>query len=170
MCKEFAMIGRKCKTVWERFWPKVNKDGQLPEHRPELGPCWVWTGSLDKDGYGRLRGVGGRSSLVISSHRLSWERVNGPLPDNLEFDHLCRNRRCCNPTHLEAVTHAVNVKRGNCPSTVLHRAGLCKRGHVQGQESTYYHKTGPRAGNASYCLVCAREKRKVAIHEDQRSH
>lgn len=70
-------------------------------------PCWVYQGTKVSKGYGWVR-VGGDNRYA---HVLEWEKVNGPVPDGLELDHLCRNPPCCNPAHLEAVTHAENMRR-----------------------------------------------------------
>jgi hypothetical protein len=70
--------------------------------------CWVWQASRTSHGYGRVS-VRGR---VMVAHRAMYEKYIGPVPDGLELDHLCRNPPCCNPAHMEPVTHAENMQRG----------------------------------------------------------
>lgn len=95
--------------------------------------CWIWTGRLNDSGYGviaapRANGVhvGPR---MAKAHRVSYELLRGPIPEGLTLDHLCRNRWCQNPDHLEPVTRGENVRRGAAPSAVAHREKLCLRGH-----------------------------------------
>ncbi len=70
--------------------------------------CWTWQRLKTKDGYGRIWNQG-RSTLA---HRLYFEREHGTVPDGYELDHLCRNRGCVNPQHLEIVCRAINLRRG----------------------------------------------------------
>jgi HNH endonuclease len=91
----------------ERFWAKINKGGPIPEHRSDLGPCWLWTAATNY-GYGVFR-IDRRS---IYAHRYAYELLVGPIPDGLQLDHLCRVPPCVNPTHLEPVTHRENILRG----------------------------------------------------------
>lgn len=70
--------------------------------------CWVWVGEVNRNGYGRINYEGKRYMV----HRLIWKLVGRPLEDGKVLDHLCRNRRCCNPTHLSQVSHRNNVHRG----------------------------------------------------------
>jgi hypothetical protein len=74
----------------------------------EVDGCWLWVGSL-RGGYGRVRFNG----KLVEAHRLSYEHHVGKIPDGLVIDHLCRNRSCINPEHLEVVTEAENIRRGN---------------------------------------------------------
>jgi hypothetical protein len=71
--------------------------------------CWNWQRSLSDDGYGYFRHRG----RMIFAHRWSYEKLVGPIPEGLDIDHKCRNRRCINPAHLEPVPRVVNVRRGS---------------------------------------------------------
>ena len=112
-----------------RFWAKVDKDGPIPGHRPDLGPCWVWTGAVWSEGrYGCIR-IGGRNGRGQPVHVVAWEMENGPVPEGLELDHLCRLTLCVRPSHVEAVTHRENLLRGMSPMAVAYRQarglGVC---------------------------------------------
>ncbi len=85
------------------------------------GECWIWQGCKVKGGYGQIWYLGGRRYV----HCVTWEIRNGPIPKDLELDHTCRNRACCNPAHLEPVTHLENMRRGRWA-----QAKTCIRGHA----------------------------------------
>ena len=71
-------------------------------------PCWIWTGVIARDGYGRIQVFG----IHKKPHRLTFEAIHGPIPDGMQLDHLCRSRACMRPDHLEIVTQAENSRRG----------------------------------------------------------
>ena len=155
-CSRSCANSRQRRRVPEsdRFWPKVNKDGPVPQIRPELGQCWVWTAYLNKSGYGQF-GLADRSLML--AHRWAWEREHGPVPDGLELDHLCRVRACVRPSHLEAVTRSINAQRGlkgNLkPPTQMREK--CKNGHLMTPENRYPRKDGRYEKYG--CRQCARD-------------
>lgn len=72
-------------------------------------PCWIWRGWNSANGYGKVK-IGGRAHMA---HRAIYECLVGPIPAGRVLDHLCRNRACCNPAHMEPVTVRENTRRGN---------------------------------------------------------
>lgn len=136
-------------TAEARFWRFVQKDA---------GGCWNWTGVLF-GGYGRLFLRRGRAG-VARAHRFSYELLVGPIPDGLDLDHLCRNRRCVNPAHLEPVTCGENVVRSpiSRPGQQV-RQTHCKRGHLFDAENTHVTPKGKR-----HCRACDRLKANARYH------
>lgn len=137
-------------VIPERIWAKL---------RVSPSGCWEWTGATTR-GYGCTR-MGGRDYYT---HRLVWILLVGPIPEGYEIDHLCRNTRCANPSHLEPVTPAENRRR---EMAVRPRQLFCKNGHPRVPENL----TGARN-----CKTCLREqqgaKRKPAaeVTECARGH
>lgn len=113
-----------------------------------VGGCWQWTGGTRSTGYGHF--WDGRRD--VSAHRWSYEHHVGPVPDGLVLDHLCRNRLCVNPDHLEPVTNRENVLRGDSAHVI--NGGTCKAGHVMDEENTY-HRPGT---NWTDCRACHRDR------------
>ena len=113
--------------------------------------CWNWP-VTDRNGYGRFR-VGSAdiigSRTMAYTHRVAYETFVGPVPEGLELDHLCRNRACCNPEHLEPVTRRENARRGR----VTGPRDTCKRGHEFTPENTYTFPNGRRN-----CRACRKAR------------
>jgi hypothetical protein len=146
------------------FFARVNRS--VP------GGCWYWLGSFFRDGYGRFK-HGGRDDVA---HRVSYELAKGPIPDWLELDHLCRNRGCVNPAHLEAVTGRVNVLRGETIVRTNAEKTHCSKGHPLSGDNLFIRRDGRRR-----CRTCERAsqqrlrarpdaKRRHAEVERQRRH
>lgn len=111
-------MSTRVSRIWEQIMAKV-KVSECPDTDPwwtnpdtgETTPCWIWTGADSGGGrgggYGRIA-IDGHSSAV---HRVVYTMVHGYLPAKRQVDHLCQNRLCCNPEHLEDVTHKQNQRR-----------------------------------------------------------
>lgn len=166
--RRWQRSGDPLKVAFERgdpeknFWAKVRRSGDTD--------CWLWTGSISADGYGRL--LAGPHRLA---HRYSYTLTKGEIPDGLELDHTCHSasgceaagrschhRRCVNPSHLELVTHgenhariaiAVNRRRGIKVAALQADKTHCPAGHEYTTENTYVDKRGSRN-----CRTCAAER------------
>lgn len=99
-------------STGERFWRRVEKSDS----------CWNWVGHAS-GGYGRIRHDGTR----VQAHRYAYETLVGPIPEGLQLDHLCRNRMCVNPDHLEPVTPRINYLRGVSPMAEQARQTHCRK-------------------------------------------
>lgn len=125
-------VGRLPESTEERFWLKVAK---------QPNGCWLWTGSTAGAGrYGRF--------ADDQAHRWSYERFVGPIPDGLVIDHLCRVTLCVNPAHLEPVTQAENIYRGDSLQAKNRLKTHCVRGHEFTPENTISR------GNGRICRQC----------------
>ncbi|MGW9541939.1 HNH endonuclease signature motif containing protein [Streptomyces anthocyanicus] len=124
--------------------------------RDENG-CWVYTGHLDPAGYGRISVLGADSKRRGKfTHRVTYEALVGPIPPSLHIDHLCRNRACCNPKHLEPVTPLVNTRRSPISTGSVNAAKTrCSNGHDFSPENTRIVVN--RRGRAErVCKACVR--------------
>lgn len=112
--------------------------------------CWNYTGSRTAGGYGMIR----ERRRPIYVHRLMYEALVGPIPEGLQIDHLCRNRACCRPSHLEPVTNAVNGLRGESLPAQNARKTHCPQGHPYDEANTLQG----RSRRGRHCRTCNRER------------
>ncbi len=134
----------------------LSRDWKYFEDRTEVvdagykSPCALWTLSLGSTGYGQMN----FQRTTRKAHRVAYECMVGPIPPGLVIDHLCRNPRCVNPEHLEPVTHAENIRRGNSLIVTLARQAAkthCPRGHPYSGRNLVLSSTGARQ-----CRECRR--------------
>lgn len=125
----------------DRFWAKVSIG--------DPADCWTWTAAIGGTGYGFFW-LAGR---VHPAHRVSYELACGEIPEGATIDHLCRNRRCVNPAHLEPVSHGDNVMRGISFAAQNARKTHCPAGHPYDSRNTYINGAGDRI-----CRACNRER------------
>jgi hypothetical protein len=131
-------------SVEDRFWAKVEKSS-------EAEGCWNWKGYIMWAGYGHF---GPNSGSPIRAHRFAYELLVGPIPENRGLDHLCRNRACVNPDHLEVVTQKENVLRGESIQAQRARQTRCIHGHPLFGDNLYVRPNGGRPGRE--CRTCHR--------------
>ncbi|MEU5330906.1 HNH endonuclease signature motif containing protein [Streptomyces parvus] len=132
----------------DRFLDKISES--------ESG-CWEWTGHVKPNGYGQVR----INRRPLHAHRVAYEAMRGPIPPGLVIDHLCRNRRCVRPEHLEPVSHRTNILRGEGPAARHARQTHCLRGHPFNAANTYVSPRGARN-----CRACRAERKRTG-HDRQ---
>lgn len=131
----------------QRFFSKIQVDKNTG--------CWTWTAYRNRLGYGKVAWKGEATTI----HRIMYAWLVAPLPRGFaarktaQLDHLCKNRACCNPTHLELVTQKTNILRSTAPSAGYARRAHCSKGHEFTPENTYKSKKGERI-----CRTCQLER------------
>lgn len=114
--------------------------------------CWIWQRCVQGNGYGRMW----NGKQVTYAHRVSYAVFIGPIPGGMDLDHLCRNRRCVNPSHLEPVSRSENLRRGESGRLIAAAQRIkthCPSGHPYSGDNMYLNKEGKRV-----CRTCGRER------------
>jgi HNH endonuclease len=136
----------------------TDRNGPIPQHRPELGRCWVWTRGLNK-GYAYVR-IGKRK---VQAYRVNYERWIGPIPPGMLLDHLCRNRACVRPTHLDPTTYSQNTRRSPVHVSVARAArDRCPAGHLFDEANTRWWN------GVRYCRACQAARKRQATGAEPR--
>ena len=125
--------------------------------------CWVWRASRKASGYGRFWWRG----RLVRAHIFAYQLYKGAIPESLELDHLCRNKACVNPVHLEAVSHKVNVLRGVGITAQRAKQTHCLKGHVLLGINVRIKPT--RYGVQRVCRMCQKGYY-YALHQQQLTH
>lgn len=139
--------------LWDKLGVRVLKNS-IPE--PNSG-CWLWTGSLHKNGYATLKWDQGKSSEM--AHRASYHAFKGDIPDGLVLDHKCKVRSCVNPDHLEPVTYSENNRRSPRKSPMKNN---CIRGHELSGSNLIVDKKGWRT-----CRICRANQALAYYHRNK---
>ena len=155
------MVYTKRRPVEQRFFEKV---------RISPTGCEEWTGGTNGAGYGTffLEWAGGANTKVLA-HRWSYERMYGPIPNGLHLDHLCRNRICVNPLHLEAVTQRENTLRGESVAAIHAKKTECINGHPLSGDNLIYRANG-RWRDCRECKRAKDRRRYKKNKESDRGH
>jgi hypothetical protein len=150
LCSMHGTRLRKHGTLDAHSWARPAVERFLEFVSVAADGCWLWTGTTTAKGYGMFF-PGASGPRMQSAHRWAYEHYVGPIPDGLQIDHLCRNRRCVNPEHLEVVTARQNQERSPFdPAKRTH----CPQGHPYDEANTYVSPNGRRN-----CRICARAAR-----------
>jgi hypothetical protein len=132
--------------------------------QPDTSGCWIWIGPASNRGYAQMTVQDADESKprTVSAHRVSYETFIGPIPEGLVIDHLCRNRMCVNPEHLEPVTQRENTMRSPVAVGALNAAKThCAQGHEYTEANTYvYVMKSPRSCTTRICRTCRKEWRR----------
>lgn len=132
---------------WERFWPKVDADGD----------CWEWTAAIGTHGYGMFRSTSSGRVRTMTAHQWAWETLVGPIPAGKQLDHLCHNRCCVNVgAHLRVATPRQQTENGWSPARFNGARSRCIKGHP-------FDRMKMQDGRPTrVCSTCEKERKRRA--------
>lgn len=164
--KSCGYRGRVATSGGQRTGFRGDLNTRLDRYTQRTETCWNWVGTKYSTGYGKIgmpmaNGVYVGGHKEVPAHRAMYERYVGPIPKGLDLDHLCRNRACVNPAHLEPVTRSVNLRRGAGVRGIDERETHCPQGHEFTPANTYIWAKEP---TKKRCKTCANRlhRRRVA--------
>lgn len=134
----------------KRYRGKTAVERLHESYAVDVNGCWVWQRPLNWAGYGQMAFDGQRHT----AHRAAYLLLVGPVPDGMDLDHLCRNRACVNPDHMEPVTRSENLRRGESGGW-RRQLTACPKGHPYDETNTYHRRD--RLGRE--CRECQRISR-----------
>lgn len=144
--------------------PRTDTRARLLTKIVDADGCWEWQGWIDAKGYGHVWAAG----TMNPAHRVAYEVFVGPIPAGLQIDHLCRNRRCVRPDHLEPVTAWENRRRGVLPlrDAAQRARAVCSHGHALSGDNLYVRPTG-----TTCCRICRLDqgRRHDAVRRQRRA-
>lgn len=120
--------------------------------------CWIWTGKVDKTGYGSFGMRVEQACRTRSAHKIVYETLVGEVPEGMQLDHLCKVPLCVNPEHLEVVTPRENIMRSNGLAAINAKKTHCKHGHELTEDNIY---VPPKRPTRRYCRKCNGYKIKI---------
>lgn len=140
-------MARKAGCLKKRFWSNVSATS--------AEGCWKWNGPISVYGYGRLmESIGNRKTKQLMAHRFAYEQVIGKIEEGMTIDHVCRNKSCVNPAHMEVVTRGENSIRSHSKNMMAMRENCCTKGHKIEKENVI-KETRKNGKERFRCKICS---------------
>lgn len=155
-----GQVTKKCRRRRPRglkYKTRLTPAERFDQYVDRSGFCWIWRGAMRFGGYGQFGLHAANKTKTVRAHRYAYERWAGPIPEDLELDHLCRNRRCVNPAHLEPVTRQENLRRSPLGQAAKTCCSTCG--------GPYSHRSSMRA---RFCRPCTNRQAMESYYRRKR--